>query len=78
MAFVKDILNGMTQTIADDGEDKKKQYKPKLKSTLWGGLAGGLVGLMVGYSKKWNLFYSMVGGAALGGLIANLSTPDSK
>jgi len=38
-------------------------------------IIGGICGLMIGYSKKWNLFYSAIGGSVLGGVVGTVLVP---
>jgi hypothetical protein len=41
-------------------------------------LVGGVTGLMIGFSKKWNLFYSALGGGLIGGVAGSLLVPRKK
>lgn len=66
--FVDDILDK-----ADQIKDSKgRSAGPRTRSAVAGIIIGGIVGIMVGYSKKWNLFYSTVTGAVIGGAAGSL------
>lgn len=76
MKYVKDILSKVEEATKPDADNAKETPSNfKLRSSLAGAAVGGIVGLMIAYSKKWNMFYGVLGGAVLGGLIANLFTP---
>lgn len=71
MAFIEDILDKVDEVKNADGTSNG----PKTRSAVAGGIIGGIVGLMVGYSKKWNLFYSTLSGAFIGGITGALVVP---
>lgn len=73
MADFKQLLDE-TKRIASESDDHKDGMSKK-RATFSGIVIGGIVGLMVGYSKKWNLIYSIVGGAAIGGVISRVLSP---
>jgi hypothetical protein len=67
------LLEKIDEVKREDGT-----ASPRAKSGFASFIVGGIVGTMVGYSKKWNLFYSAIGGAVLGGAIGSIIVPSTK
>jgi hypothetical protein len=57
---------------------KSGERSPRARGTVASAIIGGLAGLMIGYSKKWNLFYSILGGAVTGTIVGAVFIPKSK
>jgi F0F1-type ATP synthase assembly protein I len=75
MAASIDALLEKADNIKKD--DGKNDGKNKTRSAFAGMIVGGVVGVMIGYTKKWNLFYSLLGGAILGSGVTYIFTPES-
>ncbi len=72
--YVDQLLERMGAVKDSNGSTNSE----KIKSTAACAIVGGLTGLMIGYSKKWNLFYSFVTGAAIAGIIGSAFVPKKK
>lgn len=72
--FVEDILDKAERI--KNGQDN--DHTARSRSAVACGIVGGLVGLMVGYSKKWKLFYSAIGGMAIGATVGHLFVAKTK
>jgi hypothetical protein len=74
MANIEDLL-AKAESIKQ--EEEKNDGRNKLRSAFAGMIVGGITGLMIGYSRKWKLFYSIIGGATIGAAVTYVFTPKS-
>lgn len=71
MADIESILDKVDQIKNEESDTAT----PRSRSGIAAIIVGGIVGIMVGASKKWNLFYSAIGGAVAGGVVGTLLVP---
>lgn len=74
MATVSDLIDKIDDIKNDNnGNDGLNRTRSAFACMT----VGAIVGLMVGYSKKWNLFYSIIGGGAVGSIAGAMFTKKS-
>lgn len=72
--FIDELLDNAGRTKTADGGSKSNKFKAAFACTVIGAVAG----LAIGYSGKFNLFYSALTGAFIGGTAGTLFVPDTK
>lgn len=72
MADIKTILD---QVKNIGNPETHKDGTNKKRAAVAGGAIGLVVGTMIGYSRKWNMFYSIIGGVIVFGTLGYIIAP---
>lgn len=73
MADIKKVAGDLKEIAV--GTDQHKDGMNKKRAAMSGACVGLVVGIVMTFVYKWNWFYSIAGGAAIGGVAAGVITP---